>query len=304
MIERSLASARDDAVAHAIKLLQISRTYKSIRSRHDCEYVSVMSDKPSKLKIADREFTSRLLVGTGKFSSNEAMRDALVASGTEIVTVALRRADLSGKRDPFANILDFIDPKKFLLLPNTSGARDADDAVRIARLAASAGLPTWVKLEIHPDPHYLLPDPVETLAAAEVLVKEGFTVLPYINADPVLAKRLQDVGTATVMPLGSPIGSNRGIETRAQIEIIIEQATVPVVVDAGLGAPSQAAEAMEMGADAVLVNTAIAIASDPNRMARAFKMAVEAGREAREIGLVEKRWSASATSPVSEFFSD
>jgi len=304
MIERSLASARDDAVAHAIKLLQISRTYKSIRSGHDCEYVSVMSDKPSKLKIADREFTSRLLVGTGKFSSNEAMRDALVASGTEIVTVALRRADLSGKRDPFANILDFIDPKKFLLLPNTSGARDADDAVRIARLAASAGLPTWVKLEIHPDPHYLLPDPVETLAAAEILVKEGFTVLPYINADPVLAKRLQDVGTATVMPLGSPIGSNRGIETRAQIEIIIEQATVPVVVDAGLGAPSQAAEAMEMGADAVLVNTAIAIASDPNRMARAFKMAVEAGREAREIGLVEKRWSASATSPVSEFFSD
>jgi thiazole synthase len=304
MIERSLASARDDAVAHAIKLLQISRTYKSIRSRHDYEYVSVMSDKPSKLKIADREFTSRLLVGTGKFSSNETMRDALVASGTEIVTVALRRADLSGKHDPFANILDFIDPKKFLLLPNTSGARDADDAVRIARLAASAGLPTWVKLEIHPDPHYLLPDPVETLAAAEVLVKEGFTVLPYINADPVLAKRLQDVGTATVMPLGSPIGSNRGIETRAQIEIIIEQATVPVVVDAGLGAPSQAAEAMEMGADAVLVNTAIAIASDPNRMARAFKMAVEAGREAREIGLVEKRWSASATSPVSEFFSD
>jgi len=304
MIERSLASARDDAVAHAIKLLQISRTYKSIRSRHDYEYVSVMSDKPSKLKIADREFTSRLLVGTGKFSSNETMRDALVASGTEIVTVALRRADLSGKHDPFANILDFIDPKTFLLLPNTSGARDADDAVRIARLAASAGLPMWVKLEIHPDPHYLLPDPVETLAAAEVLVKEGFTVLPYINADPVLAKRLQDVGAATVMPLGSPIGSNRGIETRAQIEIIIEQATVPVVVDAGLGAPSQAAEAMEMGADAVLVNTAIAIASDPNRMARAFKMAVEAGREAREIGLVEKRWSASATSPVSEFFSD
>jgi len=304
MIESSLASARDDAVAHAIKLLQISRTYKSIRSRHDCEYVSVMSDKPSKLKIADREFTSRLLVGTGKFSSNEAMRDALIASGTEIVTVALRRADLSGKHDPFANILDFIDLKKFLLLPNTSGARDANDAVRIARLAASAGLPTWVKLEIHPDPHYLLPDPVETLAAAEVLVKEGFTVLPYINADPVLAKRLQDVGTATVMPLGSPIGSNRGIETRAQIEIIIEQAIVPVVVDAGLGAPSQAAEAMEIGADAVLVNTAIAIASDPNRMARAFRAAVEAGREAREIGLAEKRWSASATSPVSEYFSD
>jgi thiazole synthase len=261
-----------------------------------------MSDKPSKLKIADREFGSRLLVGTGKFSSNEAMRDALVASGTEIVTVALRRADLSGKHDPFANILDFIDPERFLILPNTSGARNAAEAVRLARLAAVAGLPKWVKLEIHPDPHYLLPDPVETLAAAEMLVKEDFVVLPYINADPVLAKRLQDVGTATVMPLGSPIGSNRGIETRAQIQIIIEQATVPVVVDAGLGAPSQAAEAMEMGADAVLVNTAIAIASDPSRMAHAFRKAVEAGREAREIGLAEARWSASPTSPLTAFF--
>jgi thiazole synthase len=262
-----------------------------------------MSDKPSKLKIADREFTSRLLVGTGKFSSNEVMRDALVASGTEIVTVALRRADLSGKGDPFANILDFIDPKRFLVLPNTSGARNAEEAVRLARLAATAGLPTWLKLEIHPDPRYLLPDPVETLAAAEILVKEGFTVLPYINADPVLAKRLQDIGTATVMPLGSPIGSNRGIETRAQIEIIIEQATVPVVVDAGLGAPSQAAEALEMGADAVLVNTAIAIASDPVRMAQAFRKAIEAGREAREIGLAEKLMTAAATSPLSSIFS-
>src|SRR5213082_1646984 len=262
-----------------------------------------MSDKPSKLKIADREFTSRLLVGTGKFSSNEAMRDALIASGTEIVTVALRRADLSGKHDPFANILDFIDPKKFLLLPNTSGARDADDAVRMARLAASAGLPTWVKLEIHPDPHYLLPDPVETLAAAEILVKEGFTVLPYINADPVLAKRLQDAGTATVMPLGSPIGSNRGIQTRDQIRIIIDQATVPVVVDAGLGAPSHAAQGMEMGADAVLINTAVAVADDPAGMARAFKMAIEAGRTAFEIGLAARLHTASATSPLTAFFS-
>ena len=262
-----------------------------------------MSDKPSKLKIADREFTSRLLVGTGKFGSNELMRDALIASGTEIVTVALRRADISGKGDPFANILDFIDPKRFLILPNTSGARNAAEAVRVARLAAAAGLPKWVKLEIHPDARYLLPDGVETLAAAEILVKEGFVVLPYINADPVLAKRLQDVGTATVMPLGSPIGSNRGIETRAQIEIIIEQATVPVVVDAGLGAPSQAAEAMEMGADAVLVNTAIAIASDPSRMAHAFRKAVEAGREAREIGLAEATSGASATSPLTGFFS-
>src|SRR4030081_2381343 len=177
----------------------------------------------------------------------------------------------------------------------------AKKAVRLARLAASAGLPKWVKLEIHPDPHYLLPDPVETLAAAEVLVKEGFTVLPYINADPVLAKRLQDVGTATVMPLGSPIGSNRGIETRAQIEIIIEQATGPVIVDAGIGAPSQAAEALEMGADAVLVNTAIAIASDPVRMAQAFRKAIEAGREAHEIGLAEKLSSAAPTSPLTGF---
>ena len=274
-----------------------------IRSRRRNRYLKAMAYKPSKLRIADREFTSRLLVGTGKFASNELMRDALEASGAEIVTVALRRADLSGKRDPFANILDFIDPKRFLLLPNTSGARNAEEAVRLARLAATGGLPTWVKLEIHPDPRYLLPDPIETLAAAEILVKEGFTVLPYINADPVLAKRLQDVGTATVMPLGSPIGSNRGIETRAQIEIIIEQATVPVVVDAGLGAPSQAAEAMEMGADAVLVNTAIAIAADPSRMAHAFRKAIEAGREAHEIGLAQAIRGAIATSPLTGIFS-
>jgi len=262
-----------------------------------------MSDKPTKLKIADREFSSRLIVGTGKFSSNEVMRDALIASGTELVTVALRRADLSGKHDPFANILEFIDTNRFVILPNTSGARNADEAVRLARLAVAAGLPNWLKLEIHPDPRYLLPDPVETLAAAEILVKEGFIVLPYINADPVLAKRLQDIGTATVMPLGSPIGSNRGIETRPQIEIIIEQATVPVVVDAGLGAPSQAAEAMEMGADAVLINTAIAVASDPVRMAQAFSRAIEAGRDAFEIGLAEKRATAAATSPIAALFS-
>lgn len=253
------------------------------------------------LVIAGREFQSRLLAGTGKFSSPQAMRSALDASGTEIVTVALRRADLSGKRDPFANILEFVDPKKFLLLPNTSGALNAEEAVRLARLAAAAGLPKWVKLEIHPDPRYLLPDPIETLKAAEVLVKEGFTVLPYINADPVLAKRLQDVGTATVMPLGSPIGSNKGIQTRDQIRIIIDQATVPVVVDAGLGAPSHAAEAMELGADAVLVNTAIAVASDPDRMAIAFKMAVEAGRAAYEMGLAETSDVAQATSPLTAF---
>ena len=253
------------------------------------------------LVIAGREFQSRLLVGTGKFSAPEMMRDALAASGTQLVTVALRRADLSGKKDPFANILEFIDPDKYLVLPNTSGALNADEAVRLARLAVAAGLPKWVKLEIHPDPRYLLPDPVETLNAAERLVKEGFTVLPYINADPVLAKRLQEVGAATVMPLGSPIGSNRGLKTRDQIAIIIEQATVPVVVDAGLGAPSHAAEAMEMGADAVLVNTAIAVASDPIRMAIAFKMAVEAGRAAFEVGLAAEQDTASATSPLTAF---
>jgi len=253
------------------------------------------------LVIAGRLFRSRLILGTGKFSSPEAMRAALEASGTGIVTVALRRADLSGKKDPFANILEFIDPAKFLLLPNTSGAMTAEEAVRLSRLAAAAGLPKWVKLEIHPDPRYLLPDPVETLKAAEILVKEGFTVLPYINADPVLAKRLQDVGTATVMPLGSPIGSNRGIQTRDQIRIIIEQATVPVVVDAGLGAPSHASEAMELGADAVLVNTAIAVAADPNRMATAFRMAVEAGRAAFESGLGAQLETASPTSPLTAF---
>jgi len=256
------------------------------------------------LVIAGREFGSRLILGTGKFSSPEAMRDALAASGAEMVTVALRRVDLSGKGDPFANILEFIDPKRYLLLPNTSGAMNAEEAVRLARLAHAAGLPKWVKLEIHPDPRYLLPDPVETLKAAEILVKEGFTVLPYINADPVLAKRLQDVGVATVMPLGSPIGSNRGLQTRDQLRIIIEQATVPVVVDAGIGAPSHAAEAMEMGADAVLVNTAIAVAHDPNWMAVAFRMAVEAGRLAREVGLGEPQETASATSPLTAFLSE
>jgi thiazole synthase len=253
------------------------------------------------LTIAGRTFRSRLILGTGKFPSPESMRDALAASGAEMVTVALRRADLSGKKDPYANILEFIDPQKYLLLPNTSGAMNAEEAVRLSRLAAAAGLPKWIKLEIHPDPRYLLPDPVETFRAAEILVKEGFTVLPYINADPILAKRLQDVGCATVMPLGSPIGSNRGVETRAQIRIIIEQATVPVVVDAGLGAPSHAAEAMELGADAVLINTAIAIASDPNKMAHAFAKAVEAGRTAYELGLAATSEFANATSPLTGF---
>ena len=253
------------------------------------------------LEIGGREFRSRLLLGTGKFGSPELMKEALVASGTEIVTVALRRADVTGGNDPFANILDFIDPENYLLLANTSGAMNADEAVRLARLAEAAGLPKWIKLEIHPDPTYLLPDPIETLKAAEVLVNEGFTVLPYINADPVLAKRLQDVGVATVMPLGAPIGSNMGLVTRDQIRIIIEQATVPVIVDAGIGAPSHAAEASEMGAVAVLVNTAIAVAGDPPAMALAFKDAVDAGRRAFKAGLPMQSEKAEATSPLTGF---
>jgi thiazole synthase len=255
----------------------------------------------SPLVIAGRTLRSRLFLGTGKFPSHESMRDALDASGAEIITVALRRADLSATRDPYANILEFIDPERYLILPNTSGAMNAEEAVRLARLAAAAGLPKWVKLEIHPDPTWLLPDPIETLKAAEILVREGFTVLPYINADPVLAKRLQEAGTATVMPLGAPIGTNKGLATRDQIRIIIDQATVPVVVDAGIGAPSHAAEAMELGADAVLVNTAVAIASDPTRMARAFDLAVRAGREAFELGLPEVSDHAVATSPLTGF---
>jgi len=228
------------------------------------------------------------------------MRDACRASGTGLVTVALKRAALRDK-DPFADILDFLDTDAYLVLPNTSGAMNAEEAVRIARLAEAAGLPKWVKLEIHPDPNYLLPDPIETLRAAEILVKEGFTVLPYINADPVLALRLQDVGCATVMPLGSPIGSNRGIETAAQIRIIIDQARVPVVVDAGIGAPSHAAQAMELGADAVLVNTAIAIAPDPAGMAAAFAEAVQASRKAFRIGIGETSAKANPTSPLTAF---
>lgn len=260
-----------------------------------------MTSQKGLLTIADRIFASRLILGTGKFSSPETMRDALEASGTGLVTVALRRADLSGTKDPFANILDYIDPERYLILPNTSGAMNAEEAVRLARLARAAGLPPWIKLEIHPDPRYLLPDPVETFEAARILVREGFTVLPYINADPVLAKRLQEVGVATVMPLGSPIGSNRGLRTQDQIQIIIEQATVPVIVDAGLGAPSHAAQAMELGADAVLVNTAIAVAHDPSGMAAAFKQAVEAGRAAYEIGLGPAQDTACPTSPLTAF---
>ena len=252
----------------------------------------------SALIIANRTFSSRLLIGTGKFSSNAAMVAAMEGSGCEIVTVALRRVDVD---DPQDSLLSHIDRQKYLLLPNTSGARDAEEAVRLARLARAAGCEPWIKLEVTPDPYYLLPDPIETLKAAEILVKEGFIVLPYINADPVLAKRLQEVGTATVMPLGAPIGTNRGLRTREQIAIIIEQAIVPVIVDAGLGAPSHAAEAMELGADAVLVNTALAVARDPGRMAAAFRKGVEAGREAYLAGLGSERQQAEASSPLTGF---
>jgi thiazole synthase len=254
-----------------------------------------MSDQ---LVIAGRKFNSRLMVGTGKFSSNAAMVAAMEQSGSDIVTVALRRVDVDNPDD---DMLSHIDRDRYLLLPNTSGARNADEAVRLARLARAAGCEPWIKLEVTPDPYYLLPDPIETLKAAEILVKDGFNVLPYINADPVLAKHLQEAGTVTVMPLGAPIGTNKGVRTREQIAIIIEQAIVPVVVDAGLGAPSHAAEAMEMGADAVLVNTALAVARDPGAMAAAFKKGVEAGREAYLAGLGEQRDTAEASSPLTGF---
>jgi len=249
------------------------------------------------LVICNREFESRLFLGTGKFPSNAALRDAIEASGTEMVTVALRRVDPSAAED----ILDAIDPDRILLLTNTSGADDAEEAVRLARMARAAGLPTWIKLEITPEPRYLLPDPVETLKAAEVLCAEGFTVLPYVNADPVLCKRLEEVGCATVMPLGSWIGSNQGLRTKGALEIIVEQSLVPVVVDAGIGAPSQAAEALEMGADAVLVNTAIGTAGDPAAMGAAFRLGVEAGRRAFLAGLPSAGRQASASSPLTGF---
>ena len=253
------------------------------------------------LIIAGRRFKSRLLVGTGKFASPQVMAKALEASGAEIVTVALRRVDIENKND---DTLAAIDRIKYLLLPNTSGARDAQEAVRLAKLARAATGINWVKLEVTPDPYYLLPDPVETLKAAEILVKDGFVVLPYINADPVLARKLEDAGTATVMPLGSPIGSNQGLKTRASLEIIIEQANIPVIVDAGLGLPSHAAEAMEIGADAVLVNTAVATADDPCQMAIAFKLAVEAGRLAYNAGAGVISKKASPSSPLTGFLRD
>jgi thiazole synthase len=250
------------------------------------------------LKIADKTFISRLFTGTGKFSSSRLMEEALVASGSELVTVALKRVDINNDQD---DILKHLMHPQFNLLPNTSGVRTAKEAVFAAQMAREALETNWLKLEIHPDPKYLMPDPIETLKAAEELVKEGFIVLPYIHADPVLCKRLEDVGVAAVMPLGSPIGSNNGILTQRFLEIIIEQSKVPVIVDAGLGAPSHAAFAMELGADAVLVNTAIAVSADPVKMAIAFKKAVEAGREAFEARLGLKTFKAIASSPLTSF---
>jgi thiazole synthase len=251
------------------------------------------------LVIAGRSFRSRLMVGTGKFPSPEALQETLAAADAEIITVALRRADFT--KVAMDSVLSVLDPTRHLILPNTSGARNAAEAVRLAHIARAAGLEPWVKLELTPEPKYLLPDPFETLLAAETLVKEGFIVLPYIQADPLLAKRLEEVGTAAVMPLGAPIGSNKGIKTRDMVRIIIEQSHVPVVVDAGLGAPSHAAEAMEMGADAVLVNTALADARDHADMARAFAMATEAGRLAYRAGLGPVREAAEASSPLTGF---
>ena len=257
-----------------------------------------METKQTELKIADRVFSSRLFIGTGKFPSKEALRKAVIASETELVTVALRRVDFSNPED---DLLGALEGLEVLILPNTSGAATAEEAVRLARLARSALGHPWVKLELTPEPRYLLPDPIETLKAASTLVKEGFKVLPYINADPILAKRLEDLGTVTVMPLGSPIGSNNGLRTLDQIAIIIEQSNVPVVVDAGLGQPSHACEAMEIGADAVLVNTAISIAPHPEAMARAFNLSVQAGRMGHTSGLPAKSREAKASSPLTGF---
>lgn len=251
------------------------------------------------LKIGGREFTSRLFVGTGKFASNQLMFDSIVASGSQMVTVAMKRIDL--EHDERDEMLAHLNRDHVQLLPNTSGVRDAKEAVLAAKLARDVFGTNFIKLEIHPDPKYLLPDPVETLRATEELVRDGFVVLPYIQADPVLCKRLEEAGTAAVMPLGAPIGTNKGLRTRDLLEIIIAESRVPVVVDAGLGAPSHAAEAMELGADAVLVNTAIAIAREPIEMAIAFKEAVVAGRRARLAGLGSVSDTAIASSPLTSF---
>ncbi|TVP80830.1 MAG: thiazole synthase [Puniceicoccaceae bacterium] len=250
------------------------------------------------LLIAGKSFTSRIFLGTGKYASGAGMRASLEASGSQLVTMAMRRVRAGGQDD---GIMEFIDRDRYDILPNTSGVRDAKEAIFAAELAREALGTNWLKLEIHPDPKYLMPDPIETLKAAEALVKAGFIVLPYVHADPVLCKRLEDVGVAAVMPLAAPIGSNQGLAARRFIEIIIAQSGVPVVIDAGLGAPSHAAEAMELGADAVLVNTAIATAKDPVAMGAAFKLAVEAGRMAYTAGTATSSHQATASSPLTAF---
>jgi thiazole synthase len=258
---------------------------------------SPLSPSPdAPLTIGGREFNSRLMLGTGKYRSNEEMRAALAASGAEIVTVALRRIDFD---DPASrSILEDIDTTRHAILPNTAGCKTAEEAVRIARMAKAMGLGAWVKLEVIPDAKYLLPDPIGTLEAARTLIDEGFDVLPYIGADPPLARRLAEMGCATVMPLGSPIGSGQGLINLEAIRIIIEQATVPVVVDAGIGAPSDAALAMEQGADACLVNTAVALAQDPSLMAEAIAEGVNAGRKSFLAGRIPRLAYASASSPL------
>ncbi|WP_301189102.1 thiazole synthase [Plebeiibacterium sediminum] len=252
------------------------------------------------LRIADKEFKSRLFTGTGKFNSNEMMAEAIQASGSELVTVALKRVDMKGNND---DMIDHLNIPGLNLLPNTSGVRNAKEAIFAAQLAREALGTNWLKLEIHPDPKYLLPDGEETLKACYELAKDGFVILPYIHADPVLCKKLEDAGASAVMPLGSPIGTNQGLITRDFLKIIIEQSNLPVVVDAGIGSPSHAAEAMELGADAVLVNTAIAVAKNPKQMGRAFKMSVEAGRIAYLSGLAKVSAYAEASSPLTSFLS-
>ena len=250
----------------------------------------------SLIKIADKEFSSRLMVGTGKFSDYETMQKAHHASGAEIVTVAIRRVDTNAPGH--VGIMDYIDTNKYWILPNTAGCATAEEAIRVARLSRAMGINNWIKLEVIPDAKYLLPDPIATFEAAKVLVEEGFVVLPYINADPILAKRLEEIGCATVMPLASPIGTGQGVKTLENIKIIIEQANIPVVVDAGLGVPSEAAMVMEHGADFCLLNTAIATAENPERMAEAFKLGVQAGRTAFEAGRMPIKAYASASSPL------
>lgn len=248
------------------------------------------------VKIADKLFNSRLMVGTGKFSDFEIMQKAHEASGAEIVTVAIRRVDTGAPGH--VGLMDYIDTDKYWLLPNTAGCQTVEEAVRVARMGRAMGINNWVKLEVIPDAKYLLPDPIATLEAAKILVDDGFVVLPYINADPILAKRLEEIGCATVMPLASPIGTGQGVKTLENIKIIIENANIPVVVDAGLGVPSEASQVMELGADCVLVNTAIAMASDPVKMAEAFKLGVQAGRTAFEAGRIPIKAYAAASSPV------